>query len=63
MACANVTVTIDSLVECEEDFTVKLMLDTIKDNLNLGNNSTHAILGDSDGEHSVQESCCKNVLL
>ncbi len=49
MVCANVTVFPDGLVECEEDFTVTLTLNTIEDNLFLGNNSTDVTLMDSDG--------------
>ncbi len=48
MVCANVTVVPDSMVECEEDFTVELTLDTIKDSLFRGNNLTRVTLMDSD---------------
>ncbi len=50
--CVNITVISDQLVECEEDFTAVLTLDTIEDNLFLGNNSTTVTLTDSDGTHS-----------
>ncbi len=48
MVCANVTVVSDDMVECEEEFSVELTLDTIKDSLSLGNNSTLIALVDSD---------------
>lgn len=50
--CANATVLSDDLVECEEDFTVMLVLNTIEDNILLGNGSTAVTLKDSDGIHS-----------
>ena len=50
MVCANVTLSMDGLVECEESFTVELTLDTVKDSLSLGANSTTVVtLRDSDG--------------
>ncbi len=49
MVCANVNVSFDGMVECEEEFNVGLTLDTIKDSLSLGNNSTLVTLVDSDG--------------
>ncbi len=52
MVCVNVTVVPDLMVECVEDFTAVLTLDSIKDNLLLGNNSTTVTLTDSDGMHS-----------
>ena len=48
MVCANVTLLQDSMVECVEEFTVELMLDTNKDSLSLENNSTLITLLDSD---------------
>ena len=47
--CVNITVLSDGLVECEEDFTVLLTLNTAEDNIFLGNNSTVVTLLDSDG--------------
>ncbi len=49
VVCANVTVISDGMVECEEEFSVELTLDMIKDSLSLGNNSTLITLVDSDG--------------
>ncbi len=49
MVCTNVTVVPDMMVECEEDFTVELTLDTDKDSLSLGDSSTLVTLVDSDG--------------
>ena len=49
--CANITVASDLLVECEEVFTVELTLDTTKDNLNVGNNSTFVTLMDSESKN------------
>ena len=49
--CINITVLFDGLVECEEDFTVVLTLDTVGDNIFLGKNSTAVTLLDSDGNH------------
>ncbi len=43
------TVVPDMMVECEEDFTVELTLDTNKDSLSLGDSSTLITLVDSDG--------------
>ena len=48
MMCANISLASDMMVECEEDFTVNLELNTIKDNLGLGSNSTRVTLVDSD---------------
>lgn len=48
MMCANVTVHSDNLVEPEEEFSIELTLDMIKDNLILGKTSTSVILKDSD---------------
>ena len=50
MMCVNVTVFFDGLVECEEDFTLQLVLNTDGDSISLGNNSTEIILVDSDGK-------------
>ena len=47
--CVNVTLLTDQLVECEEDFTVVLALDTVGDSVSLGNSSTAVTLLDSDG--------------
>ncbi len=52
MMCANVTLFPDSMVECEEEFTVELNLDTIKDSLSLGDNATLVTLMDSEGMFS-----------
>ena len=49
MECINVTVTQDDSVECEEAFMVDLTLNTFKDSISLGNNSTLVTLKDSDG--------------
>ncbi len=49
--CVNITVFSDLLVECEEDFTVMLTLNTIEDNLLLENNSTFVTLMDNDGTY------------
>ena len=54
MVCANVTVASDNLVECEEIFTLELFLDTIKDSLSVGNNSTLITLKDSDGNYTIK---------
>ena len=50
-ACVNVTVLADAMVECEERFTLELILQTSGDSLSSGNNSTSIILADSDGMH------------
>ena len=51
MMCVNVTVFFDGLVECEEDFTLELALNTDGDSIGLGNNSTEVTLIDSDCKH------------
>ena len=51
--CVNVTLLSDGLVECEEDFTVVLTLDTDGDSVSLGNSSTVVTLLDSDGTDSM----------
>ena len=48
--CVNVTVIPDDLVECQEEFFVQLTLNTIKDSLTLGNDTTLVSLVDSDGK-------------
>ena len=47
--CINVTVASDGMVECEEAFTLMLVLDTMEGNLFLGNSATTITLIDSDG--------------
>lgn len=47
--CANVTVIPDNLVECDEEFTLRLTLLTNKESLSLQNNFTSVVLLDSDG--------------
>lgn len=49
VVCANVTVIRDNMVECEEEFSLLLTLETatIK-SLSLGNNTTSVVLRDSD---------------
>ena len=47
--CANVTLVADSMVECQEEFTVELTLDTVKGSLSLGNSQTAVTLMDDDG--------------
>ena len=49
MMCANVAVLNDSMVECDEEFSVELSFDAAKDNLILANNTTSVMLMDSDG--------------
>ena len=51
MICANVSLLSDDLVECVEDFTIVLTLDTTKDTLSVLNNSTVVTLLDSDGKN------------
>ena len=46
--CANVTLTSDMLVECDEEFTVHLSLNSSKENLHLANNYTTVTIQDSD---------------
>ena len=53
MMCVNVTVFIDGLVECEEDFTLELDLNTDGDSIRLGNNYTGITLLDSDGKCTI----------
>ena len=53
MECVNVTVNRDDLVECEEEFTLELTLNSSKDSLSLGNNVTVMTLVDSDGMQNV----------
>ena len=50
--CANITVLSDLMVECEENFTVEMALDTIKSGLSIENSSTTVILMDDDGTKS-----------
>ena len=51
MVCANVSLSMDGLIECEENFTVELALETVKDSLSLGVSTTTVItLQDSDGK-------------
>ena len=51
MVCTNVSFSIDGLIECEENITVELTLDTVKDSLSLGENTTTVVtLQDSDGK-------------
>ena len=53
MVCANVSLSMDGLIECEENFTVELTLDTVKDSLSLGVNTiTVVTLQDSDSKCS-----------
>ena len=53
MVCANVSLSMDGLIECEENFTVELTLDTVKDSLSLGANTVTVVtLQDSDGKCS-----------
>ena len=54
MECINVTVIADNLVECEEEFSVDLTLNTFKDSIKLGNNSTLITLEDSNGMATLQ---------
>ena len=60
MVCANVSLSMDGLIECEENFTVELTLETVKDSLSLGANTTTVVaLQDSDGkclEHFLKHS-------
>ena len=46
--CANVTLLSDMTVECEEEFTVHLSLNSSKENLHLANNYTTVTIEDSD---------------
>ena len=51
MVCANVSLAMDGLIECEENFTVELTLKTTNDCLSLGVNTTTVVtLQDSDGK-------------
>lgn len=49
VVCANVTVLPDGMIECEEDFVVNLALNTVGENIALGNNFTVVTLADSEG--------------
>ena len=58
VVCANVSLSMDSLIECEENFTVELTLETIKDCLSLGENTTTIVtLQDSDGNNPIIKKC------
>ena len=58
MVCENVSLSMDGIIECEENFTVNLILETIKGSLNLGANTTTVVtLQDSDGK------CLHNIFL
>ena len=66
--CTNVTIASDGLVECEEDFTVEVILGTVEDNFDIGNNSTFVTLTDNDGksiiilEKTTTKSFCSCIL-
>lgn len=49
MACANITVLSDNMVEFEESLSVELNLENEMDSLSIGNRSTTVKLLDSDG--------------
>ena len=58
IVCANVSLSMDGLIECEENFTVELTLETVKGSLSLGENTTTVVtLQDSDGK--CREHCKK----
>ena len=46
--CTNVTLNEDLLVECEEEFSVSLMIATDKPNLSLGNDVISVTIVDSN---------------
>lgn len=48
--CANLTVVADSLVECEENFTITLDLMTSNEILRVGNAVTIVTITDIDGK-------------
>ena len=58
MVCVNVTVHEDMMVEREGNFTVELTLNTVGDNLDLGNSLTRVFLVDSDGNCSLCQHYC-----
>ena len=63
MVCANFSVSMDGLIECEDNFTVELTLETVKDSLSLGANTTTVItLQDSDGKYVRHNICLKHSL-
>ena len=59
MICANMSLSMDGLIECEENFMVELTLETVKDSLGLGRTTiTVVTLQDSDGNDRNPSQKC-----
>ena len=48
--CVNISLSSDLMVECDENFTVSIFLDSSKNNLFLGQDSTTVTIEDSDSK-------------